>query len=118
MDKFGSCAVRYFLVAETTIAKDGDFSEAALVRRVNADLADNLGNLVHRVLTLVHKNYGGVVPAPSYPATAAGEAEREKDEALLGLAGTTLDQARTLMEAENDLHKIIHLIIKIPREGV
>jgi methionyl-tRNA synthetase len=41
--KFGSCAVRYFLLAETTIAKDGDFSEDALIRRTNADLADNLG---------------------------------------------------------------------------
>ena len=111
--KFGPCAVRYFLLAETPLARDGDFSEGALVRRQNADLADTLGNLVHRVLSIVQKKYGGAIPPPSYSCPA----EKEKDEALLLLAETTLTMSRELMESENDLHKIINSIIKIPREG-
>lgn len=119
--KFGPDAVRYFLLCETTISRDGDFSEAALVRRTNADLADCWGNLVHRVLSLIKKNCNNMLPAPSYRTSDKGDEdttrERQTDEELLVLVETTLDEARSLMQSENDLHKILNLIIKIPREG-
>jgi hypothetical protein len=73
---------------------------------------------VHRVLSLVKKNYDGIIPSPSYPDTATGAADKEKDGALLGMAESTLVAARVIMESDNDLHKIINLIMKIPREGM
>lgn len=61
--EFGSDAVRFFLLAGTSFDQDGDFSRAALVRRVNADLANNLGNLLNRTITLAERNCAGRVPA-------------------------------------------------------
>ena len=58
----GLDAFRYFLFREIPFGGDGDFSEAALVQRRHADLADNLGNLVNRVLVLVEREWDGVIP--------------------------------------------------------
>ncbi len=71
-DRYGFEAFRYYLLREMSFGLDADFSEAALVERVNADLANNLGNLVSRTLNLVEKLCGGAVPQ----AEAAGEGER------------------------------------------
>jgi methionyl-tRNA synthetase len=71
-DRYGFEAFRYYLLRDISFGADANFSEAALVERVNADLANNLGNLVSRTLNLVDKLCGGAVPA----AEAAGEGER------------------------------------------
>jgi methionyl-tRNA synthetase len=71
-DRYGFEAFRYYLLRDISFGADASFSEAALVERVNADLANNLGNLVSRTLNLVDKLCGGAVPA----AGAAGEGER------------------------------------------
>jgi methionyl-tRNA synthetase len=60
--QYGFDAFRYFLLREMSFGLDADFSEAALVERVNADLANNLGNLVARTLNLVEKVCGGTRP--------------------------------------------------------
>ncbi len=57
-------AVRYFLLREVTFGLDGGFSTDALVGRFDADLANDLGNLLNRTLPLVHRYAGGVIPAP------------------------------------------------------
>jgi methionyl-tRNA synthetase len=62
VDQYGSDAVRFFLLAGTPFDQDGDFSREELMRKVNAELANNLGNLLNRTLTLVEKNCGGTVP--------------------------------------------------------
>ncbi len=77
-ERYGFEAFRYFLLREMSFGNDASFSEEALVERVNADLANNLGNLVSRTLNLVEKLCGGVIPE----AAAAGGAER----ALVGEA--------------------------------
>jgi methionyl-tRNA synthetase len=59
---YGADVVRYFLMREISFGEDGDFSERALKRRLNADLANDLGNLVQRVLTLVHKHFTRQAP--------------------------------------------------------
>jgi len=64
-DKYGADALRYYLFREVPFGDDGDFSEDSLVNRVNAELADSLGNLLNRVLVLVEKNFGGHVPNTS-----------------------------------------------------
>jgi len=55
-------AVRYYLLRETSFGQDGDFSEKGLRRRLNNELADTLGNFVHRVLTFVKNGFGGKLP--------------------------------------------------------
>lgn len=57
--------LRYFLVAEVPFGKDGDFSHHALITRINADLANDLGNLTQRVVTMINKHCGGLVPQPA-----------------------------------------------------
>lgn len=63
-EEFGVDAFRYFLMREVPFGQDGDFSEKALIRRYNADLANNLGNLVSRSLTMVDRYLDGRVPEP------------------------------------------------------
>ena len=62
---FGSDAVRYFLLREVPFGLDGTFSYEAFIQRVNADLANDFGNLVSRTLTLVAKNFSNGMPYPS-----------------------------------------------------
>jgi methionyl-tRNA synthetase len=71
-EKYGTDAYRYFVLREMVFGLDADFSEAALVGRINADLANDLGNLVARATTLIVNLGGGAVPAPG-AATAAGD---------------------------------------------
>ncbi len=65
--RYGVDAYRYFLLREMPFGQDGDFSERALVARINNDLGNDLGNLLHRTLTMMEKYFGGVVPAPGQP---------------------------------------------------
>ncbi len=59
----GADALRYFLLREIPFGQDGNFSFDALVQRYNGDLANGYGNLVSRVVNMVHKYFGGVVPS-------------------------------------------------------
>ncbi len=61
----GMDALRYYLLRETVFGQDGNFSYDALVTRYNADLANGLGNLASRVLTMIEQNCSGQVPAPA-----------------------------------------------------
>jgi methionyl-tRNA synthetase len=70
-DVFGVDALRYFLLREVSFGSDGSYSPEAIVTRVNADLANNFGNLAQRSLSMIAKNCAGHVPQPG----AATEAE-------------------------------------------
>jgi len=69
-DKYGHEVLRYFLMREMALGQDANFSEEALVRRNNADLANDLGNLLSRVTKFIGAQFGGVVPAFSAEAIA------------------------------------------------
>ncbi len=74
-DKYGVYAFRYFLLREVPFGHDGDFSEAALVARINSDLANGLGNLLSRTLTLIERSAGGTIP--EIPPLLGTEAEEK-----------------------------------------
>ena len=88
-ERYGNDAFRYFVMREMTFGLDASFSEEALVGRLNADLANDLGNLVSRATTLLVNLAGGAVPAPAAPepadeavAAAFDKARREVDAAM------------------------------------
>lgn len=79
---YGLDASRYFLMREVIFGNDGDFAHAAMVNRVNADLANNIGNLAQRTLSQINKNCDAKVPVPGI--------FNDVDKALLDRAGKAL----------------------------
>ena len=65
IDVMGNDALRYFLLREVVFGQDGSFSFDALVQRYNSDLANDLGNLSSRTLTMINRYFNGSVPYPS-----------------------------------------------------
>jgi methionyl-tRNA synthetase len=93
---YGVDPVRYYLVRDTPLGSDGDFSAEGITGRYNADLANNLGNLLSRVATVVGSKCGGVGPAPSDDSRLAGVAAAALNEAS---AAWTAGQPHLALEA-------------------
>lgn len=91
IDEFGADAIRYFLLREIVFGNDGNFSRDALITRINSDLANDLGNLLHRTVSMIEKYHGGVV-------TNAGVSEAV-DEDLINLVNTTAANFEKDMDA-------------------
>lgn len=70
IDEFGADAIRYFLLREIILGQDGNFSRDALIKRINSDLANDLGNLLHRTLNMMQRYNGGVLGATEAPDAA------------------------------------------------
>lgn len=92
IEEFGVDQVRYFLLREVPFGQDGSFSEEAIITRINTDLANELGNLAQRSLSMIAKNLGGVLPEPG-EFTAA-------DTDLLATADGLLERLRASFEAQ------------------
>jgi len=87
----GADALRYFLLREIPFGQDGNFSFDALVQRYNGDLANGYGNLVSRVVNMVHKYFGGVTPEAG-AGTQAEVALRANAEAAIAAFGPAFDE--------------------------
>jgi len=89
---YGRDAVRYFFLREVAFGQDGSYSADAIVNRINADLANNLGNLAQRSLSMIYKNCDGVIPEPG--------AFTPEDQAMLSATDAIYDVARREMERQ------------------
>ena len=92
VETFGPDAVRYFFLREVSFGNDGDYSHEKLVNRVNADLANNLGNLAQRSLSMINKNCDAKVPQPGALA--------EADHAIIAEVGAALADAQKAMDSQ------------------
>jgi methionyl-tRNA synthetase len=93
VDVVGTDALRYFLLREVVFGQDGSFSFDALVQRYNSDLANGLGNLASRTLTMITRYFKGEVPYPSHAAhTPADAAIADAARAVIADYGTLFDQ--------------------------
>jgi methionyl-tRNA synthetase len=92
LDVLGADALRYFLLREIVFGQDGAFSFDALVQRYNSDLANGLGNLASRTLTMINRYFKGEVP---YPAHAG---RTRADDAVVETARKAIEEYNTLFE--------------------
>ncbi len=90
IEDFGRDAIRYFLLREVQFGADGTYSTEALIQRINSDLANDLGNLLNRTVSMVEQYFSGVVPAP--------DAELEVDRDLKETARQTQERVAAELE--------------------
>ena len=102
-ETFGVDSVRYFLLREVSFGNDGSYSAEAIVNRCNADLANDLGNLAQRTLSMIAKNFDGTVPDPGNPT--------DDDAALMAIFDAIPDKASAAMD-EFAIHQALEAIWK------
>src|SRR5260370_6564117 len=98
---YGVDALRYFFRGEVRCGQDGNYSHEAIVNRINADLANDLGNLAQRSLAMIARNCGGVLPQPGAFSAA--------DQAIFAAADAMISAARRAMETQQ-LHQVLNTI--------
>ena len=107
IDEFGADAFRYFLLREVPFGQDGDFSQSAMVTNINSDLANGIGNLLSRTLTMIERFANGTIPAVGTPAIP-------ELEALIAATATNLperiDHGFTALVFRENLQAIWELI--------
>jgi methionyl-tRNA synthetase len=108
VDHFGLDQIRYFFLREVSFGQDGSYSDEAIATRINSDLANGIGNLASRSLSMIHKNCDGKIPE-------CGELTDE-DKAMLAHIDGVIEVARTEMNAFA-IHKAVAAIIGAVAEG-
>jgi methionyl-tRNA synthetase len=98
-DAYGVDQLRYFFLREVPFGQDGNYSHEAIVNRINADLANDLGNLAQRSLSMVARQLGGVLPKPG-PLSGS-------DQEILGAADGMMNKAREAMKTQQ-LHQVLN----------
>lgn len=100
---------RFFITSEVNFGNDGDFSDKAMILKVNTNLANELGNLVQRTLTLVYKNCDKAVPTKVGPFT-------EKDDAILEKAKALREKAATAISTQA-IHRYSQAMVEMVRDA-
>ena len=104
VQSFGVDQVRYFLMREIPFGMDGDFSRDKLITRVNAELANNIGNLAQRVLSMINKNCDAKVPQYKF---------EDSDKKLLAFAFVQADKVRNEIIYEQHFSRALEMISQI-----
>jgi methionyl-tRNA synthetase len=107
-DQYGVDQTRYFFLREVPFGQDGSYNHEAIVARINADLANDLGNLAQRSLSMIGKQYQGVLPEP-------GEFT-DNDKAILAQADGMIALARTAM-ATQQIHQALNAVWAVVAEA-
>jgi methionyl-tRNA synthetase len=107
-DQYGVDQVRYFFLREVPFGQDGSYNHEAIVARINADLANDLGNLAQRSLSMIAKQYQGVLPEP-------GEFT-DNDKAILAQADGMIGLARSAM-ATQQIHQALNAVWAVVAEA-
>jgi methionyl-tRNA synthetase len=100
-DAYGVDQLRYFFLREVPFGQDGNYSHEAIVNRTNADLANDLGNLAQRSLSMIAKQFGGDLPKPGALSSA--------DQSILAAADGVIAKARDAMAAQQ-LHQVLNAV--------
>ena len=100
-EAYGVDQLRYFLLREVPFGQDGNYSHEAIVARINADLANDLGNLAQRSLSMMARGLGGVLPKPA--------SLQPGDQAMLVAADALIGKAREAM-ATQQLHQVLNTV--------
>lgn len=108
IEKYGLDSVRYFLMREVPFGNDGDFSHTAMVNRINGDLANDLGNLCQRSLSMIARNCDAAVPQPSE--------FRDTDRVLLLRSENLLDTVRVAID-QQEIHNALIAIWSVIGEA-
>jgi methionyl-tRNA synthetase len=101
IEHYGLDPVRYFFLREVPFGQDGNYSHEAIVGRINADLANDLGNLAQRSLSMIAKNCGGILPA-------AGDLTAN-DKRMIEQADALIEACRAVM-AKQQIHQALNAI--------
>src|SRR5215470_17703714 len=107
-DAYGVDQLRFFLLREVPFGQDGNYSHEAIVNRINADLANDLGNLAQRSLSMIARQLGGVLPKPCAFSGA--------DTAMLALADGMIGRAREAMQTQQ-LHQVLNAVWSVVAEA-
>jgi methionyl-tRNA synthetase len=107
-DQYGVDQVRYFFLREVPFGQDGNYNHEAIVARINADLANDLGNLAQRSLSMIAKQYEGVLPEPG--------AFTDNDKAILARADGMIGLARTAMGTQQ-IHQALNAVWAVVAEA-
>jgi methionyl-tRNA synthetase len=107
-DQYGVDQVRYFFLREVPFGQDGNYNHEAIVARINADLANDLGNLAQRSLSMIAKQHDGVLPEPG--------AFTDNDKAILAQADGMIALARTAM-ATQQIHQALNAVWAVVAEA-
>ncbi|HUN98764.1 MAG TPA: methionine--tRNA ligase [Bradyrhizobium sp.] len=107
-DQYGVDQMRYFFLREVPFGQDGSYNHEAIVARINADLANDFGNLAQRSLSMISKQYGGVLPEPG--------AFSDNDQAILAEADAMIGLARTAMTTQQ-IHQWLNAVWSVVAEA-
>src|SRR4051794_1280310 len=107
-DQYGVDQMRYFFLREVPFGQDGSYNHEAIVARINADLANDLGNLAQRSLSMIAKQLGGMLPEP-------GEFS-DNDKAILAMADEMLAGSREAM-ATQQIHHWLNTVWAVVAEA-
>ena len=115
IDAYGVDPVRYYLMREMVLGHDSNFTMESFIQRYNSDLANDFGNLLSRVTTLIKKNYGGIIPEPG-ELNDLDLVIKEKGIALSKLVHGLVDEMR-LNDAIEEIMQFIRMVNKYMEEN-